>query len=81
LTVLFDPALGPPAAGLQTPTALYCPSYGNPSKTQAQRTFQTIQGLGERRGVPIQSPLPTGQEPATVAAILAGGEQVVMLCW
>jgi hypothetical protein len=46
LAVLFDPAVGAPQAGLRTPTALYSPSYGNPDKTQAHRTFQTIQGLG-----------------------------------
>jgi hypothetical protein len=74
-------AVWPSPAGLRTPTALYCPSYGNPRKTQAHRTFQTIQGLGQRLGVPIRSPLPVGQEPALAAVILAGGGQVVMLCW
>jgi hypothetical protein len=57
LTVPFDPALGPPPAGLQTP----------PRCTAA------------RRGDPAR--LPTGQEPALVATILAGGGQVVLLCW
>jgi hypothetical protein len=41
--------------------------HGKPSKTQAHRTFQTIQPLGQRLGVPIQSPLPEGQEFALVA--------------
>ncbi len=81
LAVLFDPAVGQPPAGLRTPTALYSPSYGKPNKTQAHRTFQTIQPLGQRLGVPIQSPLPEGQESALVAVILAGGDEVVMLCW
>jgi hypothetical protein len=31
--------------------------------------------------VVIRSRLPTGQEPAHVATILAGGGQVVLLCW
>jgi hypothetical protein len=44
LAVLFDPALGPLQAGLRSPTALYSPSYANPDKTQAHRTYQTIQG-------------------------------------
>ena len=79
--MLFDPAVGQPPAGLRTPTALYSPSYGKPNKTQAHRTFQTIQPLGQRLGVPIQSPLPEGQESALVAVILAGGDEVVMLCW
>jgi len=81
LTVLFAPAFGPPSAGLRTPTALYSPSYGNPTSTQAHRPFQTIQGLGERLGLTIQSPVPLGQESALVESILAGGAQVVLLCW
>ncbi len=81
LAVLFDPAVGPPPAGLRTPTALYSPSYGKVSATQAHRPFQTIQGLGQRLGVVIRSPLPVGQEPALVATILAGGGEVVMVCW
>jgi hypothetical protein len=81
LAVLFDPALGALQAGLRTPTALYSPSYGDPGKTQAHRTFQTIQGLGARLGLPIQSPQPEGQEPALAAAILASGSEVVLICW
>jgi hypothetical protein len=45
------------------PTALYSPSYGDPGKTQAHRTFQTIQGLGGRLGVAIQSPLGEARNP------------------
>jgi hypothetical protein len=41
LAVLFDPADGVLPAGLRTPTALYSPSYWDPDKTQAHRTFQT----------------------------------------
>ena len=81
LAVLFDPAVGAPQAGLRTPTALYSPSYGNPDKTQAHREFQTIQGLSGRLGLPIQSPLPEGQEPALAEAILASGGEVVLICW
>ena len=81
LAVLFDPAVGPLRAGLRTPTALYSPSYGNPDKMQAHRTYQTIQGLGGRLGVPIQSPVPEGREPALAEAILASGGAVVLICW
>jgi len=81
LTVLFDPAVGELQAGLRTPTALYSPSYGDPEKTQAHRTFQTIQGLSGRLGVTIQSSLPEGQEPALAAAILGSGSEVVLICW
>jgi len=81
LAVLFDPALGALQAGLRTPTALYSPSYGKPDKTQAHRTYQTIQGLAGRLGLPIQSPVPEGQEPALAEAILGSGREVVLICW
>ena len=81
VAVLFDPAGGALQAGLRTPTVLYSLSYGNPGKTQTHRTYQTIQGLGGRLGVTIQSPVPEGQEPPLAAAILASGEEVVLICW
>ncbi len=81
LAVLFDPAVGAPQAGLRTPSALYSPSYGDPAKTQNHRTYQTIQGLGGRLGLTIQSPAPEGQEPALAEAILASGGEVVLICW
>ena len=81
LAVLFDPAAGALQAGLRTPTALYSPSYADPDKTRNHRTYQTIQGLSERLGVPIQSPVPEGQEPALAGAVLASGGEVVLICW
>ena len=81
LAVLFDPTVGALQAGLRTPTAFYSPSYADPDKTQNHRTYQTIQGLSERLGVPIQSPVPEGQEPALAAAALASGGAVVLICW
>ena len=81
LAVLFAPATGPLQAGLRTPTALYSPSYGKPDKTKAHRTYQTIQGLAGRLGMPIQSPAPEGQESVLVEAILGSGGQVVLICW
>ena len=81
LAVLFDPAVGALQAKLHTPTALYSPSYGDPDKTRAHRTFQTIHGLGGRLSVTIQSPVPEGQEPALAEAILDSGDKVVLICW
>src|SRR5262249_8414085 len=82
LVALFAPALGPlQAPGLRTPTALYSPSYGDPEKRPAHRTFQTIQGLGGRLGVSIYSPVPEGQEPALAEAVMASGDEVVLICW
>lgn len=81
LAVLFDPAVGALQAGLRTPTGLYSPSYGKPDKTQVHRTYQTIQGLAGRLGLPIHSKVPEGQEPDLAEAILGSGDQVVLICW
>jgi hypothetical protein len=81
LAVLFAPATGPLQAGLRTPTALFSPDYGNPDKTQGHRTYETIQGLSERLSVPINSPLPEGQEPALASAVVTDYSGVVLICW
>src|ERR1022692_3275123 len=61
LAALFDPALGTLQAGLQTPAALLSPFYGDPAKTAAHRTYQTIQGLSDRVGLPIVSTFAEGR--------------------
>src|SRR5271155_2991403 len=62
LAVLFAPTIGPLQAGLRTPMTLFSPDYGKPDKTQAHRTYQTIQGLSGRLNVPINTPFAEGQE-------------------
>ena len=81
LAVLFDPALGTLQAGLRTPAALLSPSYGNPAKTAAHRTYQTIQGLGDRLGVQIACAFAEGQEPQLAASVVNGYDGVVLICW
>lgn len=81
LAALFAPAVGLVPAGLRTPTTLYCPGYGSPAKTQAHRTYQTIEGLSGRIGVPIESPVVEGQEAELIDAVLAGGSTVALICW
>jgi hypothetical protein len=81
LAVLFDPALGTRQAGLQTPAALLSPSYGNPAKTAAHRTYQTIQGLSDRLSLPIASAFAEGQEPQLAASLVSGYSGVVLICW
>ncbi len=81
LTVLFDPAAGPLQAGLLTPTALLSPSYGDPAKTTAHRTYQTIQGLSGRLGLPIASGFAEGQESQLAASVVSGYPDVVLICW
>jgi hypothetical protein len=81
LAVLFDPAAGPLRAGLQTPTALLSPSYGDPGKTAAHRTYQTIQGLSGRLGLAIVSAFAEGQEPQLAASVVSGYSGVVLICW
>jgi hypothetical protein len=81
LAVLFDPALGPLQAGLQTPATLLSPSYGDPAKTAAHRTYQTIQGLSDRLGIPIVSTFEEGQEPDLAASVVSDYSGVVLICW
>ncbi len=81
LAVLVNPALGTLQAGLQTPAALLSPSYGNPGKTAAHRTYQTIQGLSDRLGLQIVSAFAEGQEPQLAASVVNGYSGVVLICW
>ena len=81
LAVLFDPAAMPLPAGLLTPTALLSPSYGDPDKTTAHRTYQTIQGLSDRLGLPIASAFTEGQESQLAASVVSDYPGVVLICW
>ncbi len=81
LTALFDPAAGPLQAGLLSPTALLSPSYGDPAKTTAHRTYQTIQGLSGRLGLPVVSAFAEGQESQLAASVVTGYPGVVLICW
>jgi hypothetical protein len=81
LTALFDPATGPLQAGLRTPAVLLSPSYGDPGKTTAHRTYQTIQGLSGRLGIPIVSDFAEGQEPQLAANVVSTYSGVVLICW
>jgi hypothetical protein len=78
---MFDPRREAPQPGLQTPGALFSPSYGDPRKTTAHRTYQTIQGLAERLGLQINSPFPEGQESDLASSILRDNSGVVLICW
>lgn len=81
LAVLFAPTMGPLQAGLRTPMTLFSPDYGKPDKTQAHRTYQTIQGLSGRLNLPINTPFAEGQEPALATAVVADYTGVVLICW
>ena len=81
LAVLFDPAAMPLPAGLLTPTALLSPSYGDPAKTAEHRTYQTIQGLSDRLGLPIASAFTEGQESQLAASVVSDYPGVVLICW
>jgi len=81
LAVLFDPALGPPQAGLKTAAALLSPSYGSPAKTAGHRTYQTIQGLSDRLGLAIVSDFAEGSEPQLAANVVSSYSGVVLICW
>jgi hypothetical protein len=81
LAVLFDPALGPLQAGLQTPATLLSPSYGAAAKTAGHRTYQTIQGLSDRLGVAIVSDFAEGSEAQLAASVVSSYSGVVLICW
>ncbi len=81
LAVLFAPAVGSLRPGLRTPEALYSPFYGDPTKTQAHRTYQTILGLSDRIGLTINSPFQEGEEPQLASAVVGSSTKVVLICW
>ena len=81
LAALFDPAAEVLQAGLQAPAVLLSPSYGDPVRTAAHRTYQTIQGLSNRLGVQIASPFAENNEPELAASVLSGYSGVVLICW
>jgi hypothetical protein len=81
LAGLFDPARGLLQAGLQVPGSLISPSYEDADKTEAHRTYQTIQGLSGRLGIAIVSDFEEGQEPQLASAVVSGYDGVVLICW
>jgi hypothetical protein len=81
LTDLFAPTLGPLQAGLRSPATLLSPSYGDLDKTMEHRTYQTIQGLSDRLGIPIVSDFAEGQERQLAASVVSIGSGVVLICW
>ena len=81
LAALFHPDFGPLRPGLRTPTVLVAPSWGHPGKTAAHRSYQTIQGLSERLGLPIATPFAQGQEQQLADSLVHGYSGVVLICW
>jgi hypothetical protein len=81
LVALFDPASGGSKAGLQTPTVLLSPAHGGPGKTAGHRTYQTIEGLGGRLGIAIDSAFTVGEESKLAASVVSGYSGVVLICW
>jgi hypothetical protein len=81
LAALFHPDFGPLRDDLRTPTALVAPSWGHPHKTAAHRSYQTIQGLSERLGLPITSPFAQGQEQQLGDSLVRSHSGVVLVCW
>jgi hypothetical protein len=81
LTDLFAPTLGPLQAGLRSPATLLSPCYGDLDQTMEHRTYQTIQGLSDRLGIPIVSDFAEGQEPQLADNVVSAGSGVVLICW
>jgi len=81
LAALFDPSRGPLRAGLQVPTMLISPSYGDKEKTAQHRTHQTISGISDRLGIAIAADYAKGQERHLSAALTKSGPGAVLICW
>jgi hypothetical protein len=81
LAALFHPDFGPVRVGLRTPTVLVAPSWGHPGKTAVHRSYQTIQGLSERLGLPITSQFAQGQEQQLADSLVRSHSGVVLICW
>ncbi len=81
LAALFHPDFGPVRTGLRTPTVLVAPSWGHPGKTAAHRSYQTIQGLSEHLGLPIESQFSQGQEQQLADSLVRSCSGVALICW
>jgi hypothetical protein len=81
LAALFDPSQGPLRAGLQVPSMLISPSYGDSRKTAQHRTHQTISGISDRLGIAIATDFAKGHEPQLAAVLTKSGPGAVMICW
>jgi hypothetical protein len=81
LVALFDPASGGSKAGLLTPSVLLSPVHGSPGKTAGHRTYQTIEGLGSRLGIEIDSTFAKGQEAELAASVVRDHAGVALICW
>jgi hypothetical protein len=81
LVALFGPTSGGSKAGLLTPTVLLSPVHGGPGKTPGHRTYQTIEGLGGRLGITIDSAFAVGEESQLAAGVVSDYSGVVLICW
>ncbi len=64
-----------------TPTVLLSPAHGSPGKNAGHRTYQTIEGLGSRLGIEIDSAFAEGQESQLAASVVSDHSGVVLICW
>jgi hypothetical protein len=81
LAALFHPDSGPVRADLRTPTMLVAPSWGHPGKTAAHRSYQTIQGLSERLGMPITCRFAQGEEQQLADSLVSSHSGIALICW
>jgi hypothetical protein len=69
LVDLFDPAPGPPRAGLARPTAIY--AAGQNADGEGTRTRETVAPLADRLGIPVDTSFGKGDEKALVEHVIA----------
>jgi len=83
LAAWFGSADGPSRAQqLPPPTVLLAPDYGSARESAQHRTFQTIEPMSRRLGVPIRTPVAKGDEGALVGRhVLPAADADVLICW
>ena len=81
LVRLFAPYGGEQRAGLAKPDKLYSPGYGDQTKTDEERTYETIHPLSQLLGLTIDNTWKKGEE-GKLGAHLAGKDSgVALVCW
>lgn len=81
LAALFAPFHAVPRSGLLTPTELIAPDYGDPKKTAAHRTHETISALSAWIDVKIKTPYAEGSEKQLGQKLAAADTGVTLVCW
>ena len=81
LVRLFAPLHGEQRAGLAQPDKLYSPGYGKESKTEDERTYETIHPLSRLLGLTIDNQWVKGDEAPLGTHLASKDGGVALVCW